>query len=193
MKAALLIPLALSTSLGLLIAQAPPAQEAVGVQFEMPPEELLPTNRRPLIVSPEETNPFAKRAAAAPRFVIEQAETEEVRLRQLISELPVGGTIQGRSGVQVLLGPVILREGQEMPPLIPLQTERVLVTKLTPSEMTFAFVERNGEVGARTFSRNFSIEPTVRFLLPSQIPKPEGESPLSTLQGVVPPISDETP
>lgn len=172
---------------------APPAAENEPPPITRPPASLLPTNRQPVIVSPEEPNPFAKRAGTRQRLQLEQAETEEIRIKNLIAEMPIGGISGEGEEFRILIGSLMVEVGDEVPALVPAQSERLIVTHLTPQVIGFAFLEQDGKPGNRTFLRGYSLKPRVRYLLPSEAPTSAERPTGPELNGLIIPPPHEEP
>lgn len=154
--------------------------------------ELLPETKVPLIVPEGERNPFAVKAAPVAQVVPTDQESEESRLRGLLSALKVTGFSDGAGGASVLLGPYLLRPGELVPPLMRHQTERIQVAAITRGRIELVFLEPQDRPPSRRLTIQFSTEPKVRFLLGTQIPpRPRTQA----LEGIFPstaPSPDET-
>lgn len=155
------------------------------------PTALLPSRRQPVIVSPEETNPFSQKVAPSAQMVFEEVETEEVRIRNIINDMPFAGLAEDGDSRRALIGSLALGEGDEVPPILPVQAERVVVVRVTGEEIEFGFLERNGKLGARTFTRRFSLAPQIRYLLPSEAVTVTPRIPGAPMQGRIIPSPDD--
>jgi hypothetical protein len=131
----------------------------------------MPQDRRTIVVGQDERNPFGRieTRAPAPDLGLAQPESEESRLRANILRMPVQGLSISAARPSVVLGPMALTKGDELPPLFPNQLERIILKDVAPGKLTFAFVERDGSTDLRAFSRNFSIAPRVRYALPADV------------------------
>ncbi len=135
------------------------------------PELPLPSGRQSVIVESGERNPFGIREVTTTTdFGIVQGETEESRLRSAIARFSVNGTTVSAYGTpSVILGPLTISEGSELPQLLPSQFERVVVNKISDGEIIFGFLERDGTSARRSFSVQYSLTPKVRFALPTDV------------------------
>jgi hypothetical protein len=124
-----------------------------------------------VIVESGERNPFGVRQIASPTdFGIVQGETEESRLRTTITRLSVSGSTVSPDGkASVIIGPMTVTEGSELPQILSSQFEKVVVNKITENEVIFGFLERDGTSDRRAFSVQYSLTPKVRFALPTDI------------------------
>jgi len=73
---------------------------------------------------------------------MEAAETEESRLRRFFGSVKIGGVARSGNKCQILLGSLILKEGQIVPQLFAKQEERIRVASITPKELRLVFVEK---------------------------------------------------
>lgn len=146
---------------------------------------MRPANRSVVQVSPEERNPFAQKVQA-PRVVgFETQDSEESRLRAILSNYPISGITVGRSATRVLMGGLPLAAGMDLPELIPNQAEKVKVVSVDQNVIVFGFVEADGEVKDRTLVRSISLAPQVRHMLPTQSPMRGGAPPSGPFGGVL--------
>ncbi len=135
------------------------------------PELPLPSARQSVTIEPGERNPFGVRQIATTTdFGIVQGETEESRLRTAITKFSVSGATISSNGVSsVVMGPISVSEGAELPQLLPSQFERIVVNKISKDEVIFGFLERDGTSNRRSFSVQYSLTPKVRFALPTDV------------------------
>lgn len=145
---------------------------------------LLPTDKSTISLDPSERNPFALRAPITPQ-IIQETESEEAQLRTFLSIATIQGYTESDSHRAILLAGRPLRIGDILTDLIPGQTERLLVENILPDRIEFAFLEPENRPPTRRFSIPIQLQPTVRYLLPSQAPAPR--SPNLPLQGKFPP------
>jgi len=145
----------------------------------------LPTERPVVEVAPTENNPFVGKPQLKGEALAEEVETEESRLRRLLMKLPIGGIVKTGESCVVMMGPLTLREGDQLPGLLQGQTERVRVVKLNEREMVFGFIERDGTSATRTQPRTINLTPEVRFLIPENAPAANAPEPSNTLGGVI--------
>jgi len=149
--------------------------------------ETLPESRVTIVVEETERNPFGQRLAAKP-LVIEQAETEEARLRALLSTMRVAGVSTGEGTAKALIGPVVAVVGRPLPALVAGQRESLRVLSVTEEKIELGFVEKDGTAETRTMSLPVKVQAEVRFKLPGQVQVPE-PSKESNLEGVLNSVS----
>jgi len=124
-------------ALGTSLPAADPASEAVAALG------MLPEQRSGLRIAADERNPFAVKAkeiakATAP----EDTETQESKIRSIFKQLRVTGTRRDRTGrALALAGDLILRQGEEVKPVLEDQTEILIVSKIEPRQIELTFVE----------------------------------------------------
>lgn len=126
---------------------------------------ILPQQKVSLAVSSSERNPFGKK----PPKKVEQAkvpvESEESKLREVISELPLAGVVEARGGVKVLLGSIAIQNNDMLPVLISGQTEQIRVISVTAKEVVLGFVDADGTANSRKVRLNIDLTPEVRYKL----------------------------
>lgn len=123
---------------------------------------LVPEERLPTEIPEEEGNPFAD---AQPVKVEEevkvQVETEEMKIKRILTFMPVRGLSGFPGSYRVLIGSMALSKGQSLPRLFRDQAEKLQVTDITDKQIFFKFVE-GGKVqpgsAERTFSRSFNLD-----------------------------------
>lgn len=154
---------------------------------------MLPTGRHVERILPEEKNPFGQKVQVKEEALVVEEETEETRLRKLLGDIPIRGVVQSGDACVMMLGPMTLREGIILPNLLPRQTERVKVLKITETEAIFGFVDRDGRADVRTLPRRVDLAPEVRYLIPSKIPGTADPASSNDLGGVITQGSDGPP
>lgn len=152
--------------LGCLI-QAPDlrAQEAVGdddekrVQYQL----VLPDEKTPENVKPEEHNPFESESEAQDRM--SPGDTEENRVRDLLLRLKVLGTKRMADGrMRVLLGNIILETGKPVPPVLPDQQVELKVKNITTDAIELAWQEKRATgLPPKLMIIPINISPRVRY------------------------------
>lgn len=151
-------------------------------------QDLMPGERETVELRAGERNPFGQ--AALP--VMEQTdtsitETEELRLRKILGSIKVGGEVSSKNGRALLLGSLILREGDRLPSIIAGQSEVLTVTKISPAEAVLSFTELDKSTEARTIRIPLDIEPKVTSLLYGEAVKsliPTGKDGRSSLEKI---------
>lgn len=125
---------------------------------------LLPEERQTLEVAPTEKNPFGvkvDRVGKLPRA----ADNEEARIRLVMERLPVGGVVEGSGGRKVMLGPLILEEGQAVQQVVPNQREMLRVLSISEERIEIGFVESSGNATVRKITIPINLTPEVKFRL----------------------------
>ena len=119
------------------------AQEAAGeegekrVQYQL----VLPEEKTPENVKPEEHNPFESVNEVLSRQ--SPGDTEENRVRDKLLKLPVVGTKRMTDGrMRVLLGDIILETGGIVPPVLPEQLVELKVKNITAQYIELAWQEK---------------------------------------------------
>lgn len=136
--------LLLLAGLGCAQATAIRAQEAPEgeeedkrVQYQL----VLPDEKTPENVKPEEHNPFESESEAADR--LSPGDTEENRVRDLLLRLKVTGTVRMADGrMKVQLGNIILETGKKVPSVLPDQQVELKVKNITNSGIELAWQEK---------------------------------------------------
>jgi len=119
---------------------------------------LMPTGRVPIVLQSGVRNPFGQVATAQEPTAIEATETEESRLRRIISFLKVGGVSGSRDNRRVLLGSLILRPGDSLPPLIENQQEVLRVQSINGNSVVLSFVDKETGAEPRLFGIPIRIQ-----------------------------------
>jgi hypothetical protein len=127
-----------------LMAASSHAQEAAAeeegekrVQYQY----VLPEEKTPENVKPEEHNPFESENDAINRQ--SPGDTEENRVRDKLLKLPVVGTKRMTDGrMRVLLGDLILETGGVVPPVLPEQLVELKVKNITAQYIELAWQEK---------------------------------------------------
>ena len=110
---------------------------------------LLPTGRKPVVLQSGTRNPFGQVVTAQEPVATEAAESEEMRLRRIIALIKVGGMSGPHEKLRVLLGSLLLKSGDTLPPLIPDQREALQVTSINKDAITLTFVDKDTTVEPR--------------------------------------------
>lgn len=156
------------------------AQEAPGT---MTPEEekaadmrmpdidrsgLLPELRQPVEVRPEERNPFAAATKAFERMTGIVTDTERDRIEKLLRAMRVSGVSDSPAGRRVLMGPLSLGVGDEVPTLFADQVDRLVVKSITEREIVLEFLNSDSTKRGRPLSLPINLDSgaaSVRTLL----------------------------
>jgi hypothetical protein len=123
-------------ALGLPAPAVEPVTEAVAAIG------ILPDQRTGLSIDASERNPFAVKPKAIVKAEVEDTETQESKIRALFRQINVTGVRRDRQGRSIALaGDLILREGEEVQPVLADQTEVLIVSKVEPQKIELTFVE----------------------------------------------------
>lgn len=129
-----------------------------------------PASRLPRVLAEGKRNPFG--AAAAPveeDQAVVATETEEAKLRRILGSMRVTGLSGSPGRYSVVLGSMVLREGEPVPRLYANQAEELRVDSVTESEAVLSFVERTTGIPPRVISLRFNLSPQVRSVLPGEL------------------------
>ncbi len=148
-----------------LMAASSHAQEAAGeegekrVQYQL----VLPEEKTPENVKPEEHNPFESENEALSRK--STGDTEENRVRDKLLKLPVVGTKRMADGrMRVLLGDIILETGRTVPQVLPDQMVELKVKNITPIQIELAWQEKRlTGLPPKIMTIPINISPQVRY------------------------------
>jgi len=159
----------------LLVCSAGPLESA-------PPSiGLLPQDKTPVEVTDSERNPFGRKLVKTPE-VAAQTESEEQKIRAVVTRLPFGGITRGYGVVKVLLGSFMVEKGGYLPDVIANQTEKVRVMEVSEEHVELGFVDEDGSVSSRVLKLTFDLKPVVRYQIGST--KLEVKEEPETLGGV---------
>lgn len=126
---------------------------------------LMPQGRTPIVVPPGARNPFGQSVTAQEVPTVEETETEESRLRRIIGRIKVGGVSGTPERLRVLLGSLVLRPGDTLPPLIERQQEVLRVESITRDFVALTFVEKEAGTEGRLIKIPLSTPPRVTEML----------------------------
>jgi hypothetical protein len=170
-------PLRAAAALALLVpvhsgAQQTPAATPAPVSAIAPANRsvLSPSARQPTVLPEGQRNPFG--APAVPVEAEQEAvatETEEAKLRRILGTMRVTGLSGSPGSYSLVVGSLVLREGQPVPRLFADQAEELKVDSVTEKEAVLSFVERTSGVPPRVISLRFDLDPRVRSVLPGEL------------------------
>jgi len=128
---------------------------------------LLPDGRQKMELRPSERNPFAQQIVeeAAPEGNVNEGASEEARLRRILGAVKVGGMSVKGGQHRALVGSLILKPGDTLPPLVKNQFEVLRVVSVDDRSVLLAFVERDSSAGNRQIILPFGMEPEVSQFL----------------------------
>ncbi len=134
---------------------------------------ILPEEKMPEIVAPEEKNPFESADDLARKN--DPGDSEENTVRDILLKLPVVGVTYTTHGMRVLLGDIKLETGGDVPPVIPDQVVRLKVKAITPTAVELVWVEdKLTGLPPKVLLIPIDVAPTVRYLLRGHLT--EGQS-----------------
>jgi hypothetical protein len=129
-----------------------------------------PSARQPKVLPEGQRNPFG--AAAAPAEEEQEmvaAETEEAKLRRILGKMRVTGLSGSPGSYSVVVGSMVLREGEKLPRLYANQAEELRVDSVTTNEVILTFTERVSGIPPRSMILRFDLSPQVRSVLPGEL------------------------
>jgi hypothetical protein len=131
------------------------------VQYQL----VLPDEKTPETVKPEEHNPFESENELHSRQ--NTGDTEENRVRDKLLKLPVVGVNRDVDGrMRVLLGDIILETGHLVPPVLPNQLVELRVKNITAQYIELAWQEkRMTGLPPKLMLIPINIDPQVRYVM----------------------------
>ena len=144
--------------------EAPPVEgeEKEGrVQYQL----VLPDEKTPERVKPEENNPFESALEANARNAPE--DTEENRVRDVLAKLPVvGASLRPDGKMKVMLGDLMLEPGINVPPVFQDQQVQLNVRNITPQFIELAWQEKEATgLPPKVMLIPINISPEVKYKL----------------------------
>ncbi len=128
---------------------------------------MLPHQKRGNEVDANERNPFAHRVEIAQATTEEDTNSEEAKIRAVLNGLIPTGITNGRNGLKAQVGGLILEMGRPVPQLIPNQTDRLRVTKVSAKSVEITWIDEEGAEEPRKHVIDLnSLKPTVETILP---------------------------
>jgi hypothetical protein len=100
---------------------------------------ILPEEKTPELVKPEENNPFE---APVDGTKTDEGTSEENQVRDILLRLPAVGGASGPSGMRIMLGGMRLVTGAMVPPVLPDQQVQLKVKSITPAGIELIWVEK---------------------------------------------------
>lgn len=148
--------------------------------------EMRPTEKRPLVLKEEERNPYERRTVQEDEFNEKDATSEEVRLREIITSLPISGSSRDTNGnMRLLLGDIAIEQGKYLPPLVHPQTDQLKILEITPEYLTIAWIDpESNQPTGKTMQLQYDLSPTITYGLPGQL-SGTGESEANQRLGVM--------
>jgi hypothetical protein len=116
--------------------------------------------KRTVSVPANERNPFGLLSlppAKEEQEVQIEVETEEMKIKRVLSNMRVGGLSGGDGSHRVLLGPMTLAKGDRLPQIFANQVEQLVVDDVSDGKISLRFIEGGGKHSApRTFAVSFN-------------------------------------
>lgn len=134
------------------------------VQYQL----VLPDEKTPETVKPEEHNPFESESEAMSRT--SPGDTEENRVRDKLLKLPVVGVRRMTDGsMRVLLGNISLEIGKAVPAVLPDQMVELKVKNITTDHVELAWQEKRATgLPPKLMIIPINIAPKVRYKMLGQ-------------------------
>lgn len=129
---------------------------------------LFPDTRQSLEVRPTERNPFGQQIAPEVQSTTTNAQdsvSEESRLRRILRALKISGASSQGSSRRILIGSLILKPGDPLPPLITNQAESLRVLSVDETQVVLEFLSKDPAVETRKITLFYALEPTVSQFL----------------------------
>lgn len=152
-----------------------PANDPVAADLRLPDLDrsaLTPEKRDPTKVTEDERNPFGFVApvTTGPAAVTE-TESEEDKLRRILAGMRIAGQTSGPGANSAMLGPILIREGQNIPRLFADQAEVLRVESISDREVVIVFVDKEAPEGKepRTLNLPVDLAPGVRSVMVGEV------------------------
>jgi len=147
-----------------VFAQAP-AGESGDAQERVQYAIILPEEKTPELVKPEENNPFESVADGAQK---DEGSSEENQVRDILLRLPAVGGASGPGGMRVMLGGMRLVAGADVPNVLPDQQVVLRVKSITPSGIELVWVDKKPTgLPPKVLVIPMDGAPKVRYRLPN--------------------------
>jgi len=137
---------------------------SAGTLWADPANDMLPSGRTFTELREGERNPFGQQISVQPQ-IVEESESEEARLRRIVSSVKISGVSESAGKKRVLLGSMILQVGDILPPLIRGQQESLRVSSIDSERILLAFVERDPGIESRQITIPLEMTPRVNQFL----------------------------
>lgn len=152
--------------------QLTPAQQKAAdmKRHDLDRTDMQPDQRAPVPVTTDERVPFAGTGVEA-----EQApgrptqESEEQKLRRVLSNMRVSGLSGTKGNYRILLGSMALKEGDTLPRLFRDQAETLRVRSISERQVTLEFCENSAGKLPRAFGVPFNLKPTVDSMMVGEV------------------------
>jgi hypothetical protein len=145
-------------------AERNPDGESDAIEYQL----ILPEEKTPESVKPNEPNPFNKQITEDD----DQNSSEENAVREALISLPISGISSGPRGKRIMLGSMRLEPGMEVPDVVPNQQVHLRVNAITDTSLDMVWIEKkNTGLPPRVLSVPFNVKPVIRVKLASPTPK----------------------
>ncbi|MEQ1751072.1 MAG: hypothetical protein ABL974_16710 [Prosthecobacter sp.] len=125
---------------------------------------ILPEEKTPEMVKPEDNNPFEVTAGDSKTDV----DSEENRVRDILLGMSAVGGGFDADGMRVMLGSMRLEAGQMVPNVLPDQQVMLKVKSVSPTAIELVWVEKRPTgLPPKPFVINVDVSPKVRYRMPS--------------------------
>lgn len=150
--------------------------------------EMIPQQKRGLLIEGGERNPYAKRAPEEEKDLTENESDEESQIRAKLTSLKVTGRSQGPKGLRLLLGDIIVEAGRQLPQLLLTQVENLKVIEVTPEAIVLGWIDnKTGELTGKGLQVLYDLNPNVTYALHGQTggTSEDGTTPAARSMGVL--------
>lgn len=142
---------------------------------------IMPDEKTPELVKATESSPFGGLVDDKAK---DTASGEETKVGDMLRTLPVVGKSSRNT---VLLGDIILRRGQLVPPIVPNQTVQLRVNDITPDHIELVWIEKKSTgLPPRTLTIMTDVSPQVKQRLPGNFASGTPGSPDAPVMTVLP-------
>ncbi len=136
---------------------------------------ILPEEKTPEVVKPNEPNPFNKGDGIA--IKADDSNSEENRVKDTLLAMRASGIVRDSadgSVRRVMLGGIPLERGMSVPPVLPDQEVALRVNSISDTTIELFWVEKKKHAGLppRPVIIPMNFEPQVRYILPAPTSEP---------------------
>jgi hypothetical protein len=163
-KTAALLAFAIIALVRPAMAQEAPVDEE-GKEGRVQYQLVLPDEKTPERVKPEENNPFESALEAASRNGPE--DTEENRVYNALARLPVvGAGVKPDGKIKVMLGDIMLQPGDIVPPIFPDQQVQLKVKNIAIDRIELAWEEKEATgLPPKIMTIPINMSPEIKYKL----------------------------
>ena len=140
------------------------------------PVLILPGDKSSEKVKDDERNPFGK-SESEMAGKGDKGSNEENKIQEQLAHLHASGVAPGENGLRLLLGDMILKEGDIMPPVLKEQTLALRVGQITRQAVQLIWVEKKYVPGMpqRVVTLPIDLRPSIRYVGHGEGPKAKEE------------------